>query len=300
MQTDEAMRELAEQQHGLITRRQAKAIGATTATVRHRLAGPDWEEAGPRVLRLTGAPRTSQQALMAAVLDAGPTAAASHLAAAALWDLPGCWPGPLEVTRPRSGTRAKAALGHLRETVWLPSGHVTTLEGIPCTTVARTLFDLAGQEDARRVERLIDAALARSPALLGRLHSMLDELSAHGRAGIAVMRELLAERPAGYVPPASGLEARAINILERAGIRVERQVDVGGEDWIGRVDLRVTGTKLLVEIDSALHHTSLSDRRRDAARDRAVAAAGFTLVRVTDRDVWTRPDVVVASVRAAA
>jgi very-short-patch-repair endonuclease len=273
-------------------------MGATESALRHRLATGEWAPVTRRVLRLAGTAETPEQRLLAAVLDAGTSAVASHESAAALWALPGFWLRALDVSRQHVRSRRRTSLGRLHHPDWLPEHHLTVVHDIPCTTLARTLFDLAGREDARRVERAVDNALARSPALLPALHRMLDELAEHGRAGIAVMRTLLAERPADHVPPASGLEARAIAILDHAGIRTERQVDIGHDAWIGRVDLRVAGTDLLIEVDSALHHTSLSDRRRDAARDEALAAAGFRVVRVTDRDVWNRPHEVVRAIRA--
>ena len=89
MELDDALRALAATQYAVVARRQARALGATPSAMRNRLNGPDWELATPRVLRLVGAPRGIRQELMIAVLDAGPGAAVSHRAAAALWRLPG-------------------------------------------------------------------------------------------------------------------------------------------------------------------------------------------------------------------
>lgn len=176
--------------------------------------------------------------------------------------------------------------------------HCTTVDGIPVTTPARTLFDLAGVLPPHRTERAVDNALAQSPALLRALHRMLPELAERGRAGIIVMREVLAERPVAYVAPASGLEARAIRLLDQAGIPTRRQVDLGGDDWIGRVDLLVAGTNVVIEVDSARFHSSLSDRRRDADRDEALAAMGLVVVRLTEEEVWSAGATVVRRVRA--
>ena len=163
------------------------------------------------------------------------------------------------------------------------------IEGIPVTTPGRTLFDLAGMLPPARTERAVDNALARSPGLLRALHRLLPELAERGRGGITVMRALLDERPLGYIAPASGLEARAIRILDEAGIKTRRQVDLGGDDWMGRVDLLVEGTNVVIEVDSARFHTSRLDRERDARRDAQLAALGLEVVRVTEEDVWTAP-----------
>ena len=287
------MRELAAQQHGVVSQAQWRAADQGTKYPVHR---GEWERWSPRVLHLVGSPVTLRTRVMAAVLDAGDAAVASHRTAAALWRLPGFSLYRPEVARLRGTDGGPVLLGRVHEPRSLPGHHTTALEGIPVTTPARTLFDLAGVLHPHRTERAVDNALAQSPGLLGPLHRMLPELAERGRPGITVMRELLAARPAGYIAPASGVEARAIRILDEAGIPTRRQVDLGGDDWIGRVDLVVVGTDVVVEIDSARFHSSLLDRERDARRDAELALAGRRVVRVTEEEVWHAPGDVVARV----
>ena len=238
---------------------------------------------------------------MAAVLDCGPGSVASHRTAAALWGLPNFRLDSLDVIRPRlRDAPRRCSLARVHEPRLLRPHHCTVVDGIPVTTPARTLFDLAGIVHPRRVERAVDNALAQSPALLPRLHAMLPELAQRGRTGITAMREILADRPVGaYIAPASGLERRVIELLADVGIETRRQVDVGGDDWIGRTDLLVVGTRLVIEVDSVRYHTSRLDRERDAARDAAMAAAGYDVLRVSEEDVWTAPQTVVRRVLAA-
>lgn len=295
------MRAMAATQDALVTTGQLRHLAMTRAALRHLVSIGVLEAVSPRVLRLAGSVPTWKQELLAAVLDAGPGAVASHEAAAALWELPGFWPGPLDVSRPRSCTRMRPNLGEVHESRRLTTDQTTVHDGIPVTEVARTLFDLAGAPglSVTRIERAVDNAIARSPSVLPRLHVLLRTLSARGRPGIALMRELLDERPPGYVPPASGLEARVISLLDEASIATRRQVDLGGEHWIGRVDLLVVDASVVVEADSALHHSSLSDRRRDERRDSQLTELGLRVVRVTDEEAFSRPWVVAAKVREA-
>jgi very-short-patch-repair endonuclease len=290
------LRRIAEQQHGVVSRAQCRQAGVDHLALRHSLARGDWERVTPRVLRLVGAPRTEHSTLLAAVLDAGKRAVASCRSAAALWRLPGFELGELDVSRPHDGDYHRRSLGVLHATRSLPPHHVTAVDGIPVTTPARTIFDLAGLVHPHRTERALDNAVSGSPGLLRALHRMLPELAERGRPGITLMRELLASRPEGFVAPASGLEARLVRILDEAGIATRRQVDLGGEDWIGRVDLLVVGTNVVIEADSARFHTSLLDRERDARRDDELRVEGFEPLRVSEEDIWHAPQEVLRRV----
>lgn len=297
MHSDHDLRQLAEQQHGAVSREQCRELGFDHDGIRADRRA--WEPMSPRVLHLVGAPRTDLLAVMAAVLDAGRGACASHRTAAGLWRLPGFHLHDREVSRLHGLDHEPLELGHVHHPRLLPPHHCTVVDGIPVTTPARTLFDLAGLLPPGRTERALDNALAMSPSLLPVLHRMLPELAQRGRPGIRLMRELLADRPIGYIAPASGLEARVVGLLDEVGIRTRRQVDVGGDDWIGRVDLLVVGTRLIVEVDSYRFHSSKLDRERDARRDAGLRAAGYDLVRVTEEEAWHRPSEVTRKVRLA-
>jgi very-short-patch-repair endonuclease len=300
MTLDEALRNLAARQHSLVSRRQARELGASTAALRHRLAGPDWEPASARVMRLVGSAHSVRQQLLVGVLDTAPDAVASHGSAALLWRLPGFGSAVVEVSRERGRSGKGTSAAVLHQPRFLPPSHVTECHGVPVTSVARTLFDLAGCVHPARVERLVDTVVARSPSVLAALHRVLDELGRPGRTGGAVVRALLAARADGYVPPASGLEARLARILDEAGEEpLDRQVDVGGHEWLGRVDFLDRRLRIVVEVDSDVHHTSLLDRKHDRRRDESLTAAGWRVVRVPEGQVWRRPHEAVATIRAA-
>lgn len=296
MRLDVRLRELAARQHSAVAVAQARELGATRAQVRRRRASADWDAPTPRVLVLAGSTKTYRQRCMVAVLDAGAGACTSHLAAASLWRLPGFSPGRIEVTRPRGTTRRPG----LHEVRALPDHHRTSVEGIPVTTVARTIFDLAGAVHPGRAERALDNALARGMTTLTAVHEVAAELCAHGREGSAVIRRLLADRGDGYVAPESGLEARFLAILQEAGLPAPlRQRDVGGAAWVGRADFVDPERRLVIEIDSDLHHTSLVDRASDARRDAAMRAAGYRVLRIGEEAVRHRPEEVVRLLKAS-
>ncbi len=168
------------------------------------------------------------------------------------------------------------------------------------TTVARTVFDLAGMVHPARLERALDNALGRRLTSPVALREVTNDLAEHGRRGSTLMRTLLAERGATYIAPESGLEARFLSLLRSSGLpEPSRQLDVGGARWIGRVDFAYSDARILIEIDSAVHHSSKLDLDADRRRDAALAEADFRVVRVTEDQVWFRPREAVAVVRRA-
>jgi very-short-patch-repair endonuclease len=286
MDANSQVAELAERQHGVVARWQLRLLGFDRHVIQRRLRTGRWQLVGRGVLLMSGAPRSPEQIVMVAVLEGGKEAIASHAAAAWLWRLPGFGPTD-DVIRARYAYAGPN--GHRPRL--LPAHHRTTVRGIASTSLPRTIFDLAGVLPLGRTARLVDTVVTRSPAMLPALHGLLPELARRGRGGITVMRTLLDERPIGTKVPASGLEARFEQICRNAGISgLERQVDVGGHSWLGRVDYLRRDVGLLIEVDSVLHHTSVTDRANDAARDQAMLASGYRRVeRVAEEDIWRRP-----------
>ena len=134
------MRSLAGAQHGLVARDQLRDRGIDRHAVQRRLRLTDWVAVTPRVLRLIGAPVTTEQQAMAAVLDAGPGAVLSHRAAAGLWGLPGFDLGELHVSRTRGGTRRATVLAVVHQPTSLDAHHRAVRNRIPVTTLARTVW----------------------------------------------------------------------------------------------------------------------------------------------------------------
>lgn len=290
---------LAERQHALFARWQSSAFGVGWRQLDTHLRAGTLELFTDRVLRLTGAPRTSQQELMGHILDAGPGSFATKRSSAWLWEVPGCTAGPLDVVRARGqGAREGASCRWPRH---VAPAHLTTVQGIPTFSLARTIIELAGMpEYAPRIGRMIDTIDGRSPTLLVALHKILPEVATRGKPGIQLMRELLADRPPDRVR-LTGIERRFEWCLTSRGLAVpRRQVDLGGHSWFGRVDYYDDHTRVIFEIDSALHHASRLDRLRDAERDAEAARAGFNeVVRITDEEVWYDPPLVRKKVRDA-
>jgi len=237
---------------------------------------------------------------MAAVLAVGDDAVLSHTSAAWLLGLPGFGIAPLVVSVPRMLRRVVSGV-RVEQSLALLDHHRRVVDGIPCTSVARMLFDLGGDVHARRAERALDTALARRMVTMPALWRVLDDLAEHGRSGTVLMRTLLSERGASYVPPASELEARFLALVDEHSLpRPEQQVDLGDADtWIGRVDFVWKRARVIVEVDGAAFHDGLVDRRDDALRDARLRREGWTVLRFRWDEVTINGPEVARTVRGA-
>jgi len=294
---ERTLTQLAERQHGLVSSSQAREAGASPSAVRHRVHSGSWERVGRGVLRRAGSPVTERQTAMAAVLLGG--GVLSHESAAALWGFPGFRLLPARTTHGRRSGRHRPPVEGLHRTTYLPDHHVTEVDGIPVLTPARLLFQLAASRSVKRMELLTDNAWSRRLVSGRSLHAMVDELSEHGRDGMGVMREVLEVRPVDYVPPESNLEARFQQLVRDHDLpEMRRQVEIGGREWLGRVDFLAVDCPLVVLVDGERWHSSLVDEAADARQQAALEAAGFVVVRVSEFEVWHDVPSLVAKVRA--
>jgi hypothetical protein len=288
-------------QHGLITIGQILDAGGSTRIASRRCNDGSWERIRRGVFRLAGAPRTERQDVLAAVLTAPPGSVAWGPTAAAIHQLPGFNVRPVTVTV-RDDQRPRNPAAALRRTSKLLPHHVTTVDSIPITTVARTLFDLAASEHPRRVERALDTALSTNAVTVVQCLTVLHDLQQSGRNGVRLFRQLLDDRGEGSPVSESELELQFEYLLKAHGLPVpDRQVNVGTDtQWLGRIDYRLNNGQL-VEIDSRRHHTALVDYERDLDINNQLLATGNAPpLRVTYKMMRDQPERVAALIRKAA
>jgi hypothetical protein len=273
----------ARRQHGVFTLDQARAAGFTDAQVRHRVRRGQWERLTRGVFALNGLAPTRERAAMAAVL-ARPDGAISHLTAAALAGatIPTPIRPSLTVAPSASGRSPIASVHRLS----LPADLVTTIEGIRCTTPARTVVDCATVLGPVRHGRLVDDVLHKNLTTAARISELLD-LSPHVTLA---RRRLLAAHLEVWLPairPGSAAEARFLRQLDDWGLPPpERQVRI--TDHHGHVVARVDGgwpdRRLGYEYDSVEWHGPAA-WASDEARHRLIEALGWVLVHVDKTDL---------------
>jgi hypothetical protein len=297
MRLDRVIDELAASQHACVAVWQLRTLGASATEITRLRRSPQWQPLSQRVLVRKGAPSTPDQRACAAVLEAGPDAALASFSAAAVWGvgaryrlLPAC----VMAHRPTASFRGD--VGHIYPRCGISARWVTTHMGIGVVRPELCVYQLCGLVHPGRAERALDTALSMGLVTIASLRACLEELAKQGRNGTVLLRELLEVRPIDYVPVATGLEARFVEVV---GPGWRRQVDSGGEMWAGRVDFRHQVHPVIIEVQSERYHGSLSSRRDDEIRRDKLEAAGFIVEEAWDRQLWHAPNEVRAIVRAA-
>lgn len=221
---------------------------------------------------------------LAAVLAAGDGAVLSHCCAAALWGVRKEVPREPEVTVARV-CRVPGVRAHRLP---LPPDETATVDGIPVTTVPRTLFDLAAVLPRRAVERAIDEAeylRLWDPLSL----PQLVERYPH-RWGVATVRAILEGRDSAWTR--SELEEGFRAFLVERGLPLPEtnvSIELRPGRWI-EPDCVWRAARLIVELDGGAAHRTISRFHGDRARDRALGMAGWTAWRVTERHLKRERD----------
>jgi len=273
----DATNDLFRRQHGVISRSDALATGLSNRHVQHRLASGLWIAVHAGVFRHASHPETPEQQILAAVLAAGPGAAASHQAAAYLWGL---------LTWSEAGRRAAVTVQRpasprphgfdLHRAVELDRARVRHQKGIPCLDPLQTLAGLGAGSDGVLVDRAIDRALAKRLVTMKAIELELVRQSRQGRRGVGILRQRLASR--GYIggPHPSVLESRALAFLARYRIPVERSEVVVGPEGEYRVDFSLV-PPVMLEVDGYVWHFSPEHQDRDHERRNRLKLLGIDL-----------------------
>ena len=187
-------------------------------------------------------------------------------------------PRALEVSISRASSRGRSIEAHR---IVLPEDEVTTERGIPVTTPARTLFDLAAVLREDQLEHAFNEAEVRRLTSPVSLDALLERYP--GRRGTAAIKRVL-DKHKGYGETAtrSELERRFLTLLDEHGLprpKVNRLSDHG------ELDARWPEQRLVVECDGFAAHGTREAFERDRARDRELVVAGWRVVRITWRQL---------------
>lgn len=273
----QAVGELAATQHGLVSVRQLRDLGATPSAIAAARSSGRLSHVRRGVLRITGAPSSPWQSLTATLLTLD--AAASHRAAAGLHGFPGVLPGHVEVTVfDRTTPRLRGVVAH-RASI-LVADDVVVVNRLPATSPARTVVDLAACNDidSALLTRIVDDCAVRRLCTPDEVAGCLDRCEA--RRGRRRLLSIVDQR----VRADSHLEAVWLRRLQRAGLRppaVGYQLVVDGRVLV--LDFAWPEHRVGIEVDGWQPHATRGAFDRDRLRDLAAVRIGWTILRVTSR-----------------
>lgn len=267
---------LVARQHGVVSTAQLHAAGfargAIAAGVRR-----GWLHPYHRGVYAVGHPRlTLHGKWWAAVLATG--GVLSHRGAAAAWDLIGPPAGPIDITTTRHAHSTGAIRLHRSMTLDLLKDVVHDDDGLPRTSVARTLVDLADVTRPRELTRILERA---------ELLRILDVVELPGR------RKLPMHTAVPHMIR-SELEQRFLALIQRHALpRPRVNANVAGHE----VDFLWSDQRLIAETDGAATHRTATAFERDRRRDATLLVAGYRVVRFTWRQVTQEPHTVAETLR---
>lgn len=285
---------LGEGQFGVVSRQQLVALGFTPSMIKVRVRSGALAPLHPGVYALGHRQLRREGHWLAAVLACGTGAALSHREAAALHGLRPSGRPRIDVTTTRRIRAGRPGI-EIHHSATLDARDVTTLEGIPVTTVARTLVDLADvvprdnlakalreAEHLRAVDvRDLRAALERTRHRPGPGHAKLTAvLEEHRRRGTQLTRSVLEDRFLALCDD-HGLPRPCTNFHVEAG----------------EVDACWPAHKLAVELDGWERHKDRQAFQRDREKGNVLTGAGWRVLRFTHDDVVRRPGEIAARIR---
>jgi very-short-patch-repair endonuclease len=233
---------------------------------------------------------------MAAVLACGPGSVLSHRSAAVLWGLREDRRASIDVTAPNRRGRIPHEIDAHRDGS-LVSADRTVLRSIPCTTVPRTLLDLAAVVPIWELRK----AISEAEVLRSLDHAALRRLIKHsrGRRGVARLRMVLDEIHPLTKRTRSEMERMFLGMCERADLPVPEvnvKLDIEGNRL--EPDFLWRDAGLIIEADSRRYHDTDSAFQHDRKREQRLMRAGWRVARCTWEQVEYEPRHLAETIRA--
>jgi very-short-patch-repair endonuclease len=280
---------LAARQHGVLAGSQILGAGLTRRQLRYRVERLLLIPVVGDTYRVAGVPVTNSLRCMAATLAV--SGSVLHDAAAAhIYGFPGTKCRQPEVVVARANVHPVQGIA-VHRTAFLPARHRTTVDGIPATTIPRTVVDRAGSLHRHQLSNPLDALITRRRTTVQDVWDAFDEVAQRGRPGITTLRRLLVPRLMGLVVPESELEARGLDFLRSRTFAepVLQFRPAWGSHAVARVDIAYLEPKVILEFDGRMWHDSDHQFEVDRVRDQIANMHGWLVVRITWRQLTVEP-----------
>jgi uncharacterized protein DUF559 len=265
---------LAGRQWGVVARAQLFSLGASTAVVDAWVQRGRLHRVHQGVYALGHASLGREGRRLAAVLACGPGAVLSHMSAASHWGLLHTDQTRIDVTALRGRHGAPGIRLHRSRS--LDAQDTTIHEGIPITTLARTLLDLAATTRSSQLER----ALAQAERLRVYDHRAITDVIArsNGHRGTRVLAQATTRKPKWT---RNEWEADFLDLPRKAGLPEPLTNDAFDAPDHGHCepDYHWPSHRVIVETDGFETHGTRAAFRNDRAKDAALTASGYRVLR---------------------
>jgi very-short-patch-repair endonuclease len=287
------MAALAARQHGVVSGSQLLEMGFGRGAIRNDVADGRLHRVHAGVYAVGHAAVGGQGRLIAAVLACGPAAVLSHRSAGGIWELRQGSQTAVDVTVPGRTRHRRPGITLHRVRALHPDDH-TTRQGIPTTTVARTLLDLAEVLNPRQLERTLEQAERQRLLDITAIEQLMSR--SPGRHGLKPLKTLLLNAAVDLAPETRSTLERAFLDLCKAHHLPRPQINVAFAGY--EVDALWPDHRLVVELDGRAFHSTRAAFERDRVRDADLQLAGYRVIRVTYRRFTTDSAGVARTLRA--
>ncbi|HET7510402.1 MAG TPA: type IV toxin-antitoxin system AbiEi family antitoxin domain-containing protein [Solirubrobacterales bacterium] len=284
MRSHHELAELARSQNGVLSYAQLRELGFSKGHIARAHEAGRLQRVHMGVYAIGHTALSDRARATAALLVFPGTAVLSHGSAAWLWGLVPTAPREAEVTVAARGNRRHGLRVHR---VWsLPDDERTIYEGLPVTSVARTLVDLAGTSSGRGLSRVVDRARRRSKLDLAAVDRAL------GRRSGSFGRERLQDVLRLYRQPVfdrARSELLFLDAIHDADLPAPRM-----NTWVEscEIDAYWETERFAVEVDGWESHGSREAFESDRLRQEDLKLAGIDSIRITARRIEQEPRVV--------
>jgi hypothetical protein len=284
---------LARARHNVITRVELRALGLSDSGIQHRVDTGRLHRKYTSILAVGRPDVPLDGVFLAATLACGPLAKLSHRSALRKWELRGGGTYRIDVSAPRS-IKPKQGI-RLHRPLSLDALDTTELDGIPITSVAQTLLDVAAPKYRLDIGKLLHEAEVQQLLDMRAIWAVLARQPNHPgarRLDWASRQEVPFTR--------SDLEVAALALFRSFSVpEPETNKWVWDGEKLVEVDFLWRQHGLIVEVDGGRYHSTRWRRRQDAAKTTALQTQGWTVIRSPDVEINGTPAHVATTILTA-
>ena len=299
--SDAQLVQAAAARHLVLALEEITDLGLTRRAVEHRVALGRLHRVHRRVYAIVPPDvlpaRGRYRAAVLACTGSRHAAALSHRSGGDLRGLRQCDRRTVEVIVPGRSTHRHAGI-QLHRSVNLAPHDIEIVDGLPVTTVSRTMLDLAAVVPARGVERALDQA---EILRVFDLHALLDQLERNpAHPGAGRLRAILARYEIGSAVTESELEEALVGFFRAHGFpmpELHAAIDPCDGGVLLRPDASWRRQRVALEVDGERVHRTHRAFHDDRVRDQRLVAAGWRVIRTTWWQLTQRPHELAAILR---